>query len=82
MKIDRKEIKTKAKESIKKHYFIFVISILFLAILGVMYTSSTYIFSLLKGGNEEIYNEVSSTVGKTAYFTEDGSLVINNNIQD
>lgn len=82
MKVDRKEIKANAKESIRKHYFIFVISILFLAVVGVMYTSSTYIFSLLKGGNEEIYNEVSSKVGEAAYFTEDGSLVINNNIQD
>ena len=82
MKIDRKELKRNAKESIRKHYFIFVISILFLAVIGVMYTSSTYIFSLLKGGNEEIYNEVSSKVGEAAYFKEDGSLVINNTIQD
>ncbi len=82
MKINRKEIKTKAKSSVKNHYFIFVISLLLCAVIGVMYTSSTYIFSILKGGNEETYNDITSKIAENAYYNEDGELVINNSIYD
>lgn len=82
MKINRKEIKTKAKSSVKNHYFIFVISLLLCAVIGVMYSSSTYIFTILKGGNEETYNEITSKIAENAHFNEDGELVINNSIYD
>ncbi len=82
MKINRKEIKTKAKSSVKNHYFIFVISLLLCAVIGVMYTSSTYIFSILKGGNEETYNDITSKIAENAYYNEDGELIINNSVYD
>lgn len=82
MKINRKEIKAKAKSSVKTHYFLFVISLLLCAVIGVMYTSSTYIFSILKGGNTETYNDITSKIAVNAYYNEDGELVINNSVYD
>ena len=82
MKINRKEIKQNAKKSIKKHYFIFVISLLLCAVLGIFYTSSTNIFSALKGGNGEKYTDISEKMGQNAYFNEYGELIINNTVYD
>lgn len=82
MQIDRKEIKNNAKITLRKHYFILVISLLFCSVIGVMYNSSTYIFSILKGGNEEQYTDISQKISENAYFNEDGELVINNSVYD
>ena len=60
MEINRKDLKKKGKASIKRHYFIFVITLLLCAVLGVFYTSSTYIFNLMKGGNDETYSDISA----------------------
>ncbi len=47
MKVNFKEIKNRAKTTIKSHYLMFVIGLLLCAMLGVDYTFSTYSFSLL-----------------------------------
>ena len=82
MEINRKDLKKKGKASIKGHYFIFVITLLLCAVLGVFYTSSTYIFTLMKGGNNETYSDISAKISENAYYNEDGELVINNTIYD
>ncbi len=82
MKVNFKEIKNRAKTTIKSHYLMFVIGLLLCAMLGVDYTFSTYSFSLLKGGNEETYNEISETISDSAYINEKGDIVINNSASD
>ena len=82
MEINRKDLKKKGKASTKRHYFIFVITLLLCAVLGVFYTSSTYIFNLMKGGNDETYSDISAKISENAYYNEDGELVINNAIYD
>ncbi|MCR4611368.1 MAG: DUF975 family protein [Lachnospiraceae bacterium] len=82
MSINRKEIKKNAKGTIKSHYIMFVISLLLCAMMGVAYNSATYAFSLLKGGNEETYNEISKSISDSAYINENGDVVINNSVED
>ena len=82
MKVDRKAVKRKAKTTIKSHYVMFVLGLLLCAMLGVEYTFATYSFNLLKGGNEETYNEISETISNNAYINEKGDVVINNSVTD
>ena len=82
MNIDRKEIKKKAKGTIKSHYLIYVLTLLLCAILGVAYTESTSAFTVLKGGNDESYNEMAQSVSENAYINENGEVVINNSVVD
>ena len=49
---DRKEIRKKARLSLKKHYWIFVVACLLAAILGTEYENTLQSFQLQKRVNE------------------------------
>ncbi len=82
MNIDRKEIKAQAKGTIKSHYVMFVISLLLCAIMGIAYSSSTYIVSMLKSDGTDKVKETAQSFQDGTIIDENGNVVINSSSYD
>ena len=52
--MNSKEIKNKARQSLKKHYLVFMIVCLVAGLLGVSYSSSLSILNSEKGAEESV----------------------------
>ena len=79
--MNSKEIKNKARQSLKKHYLVFMIVCLVAGLLGVSYSSSLSILNSEKGAEESVsetnYDDTSTFDGlvKTVvsdFFEETG----------
>ena len=60
---ERKEIRRKARISLKKHYWIFVAACLFAAILGTQYANTMQLFRLQKNRRTEERGSVTTALG-------------------
>ena len=82
MNIDRKELKTKAKGTIKKHYVMFVLGLLLCAMLGIDYTYSTTAFTMLNGENREQAKDDINAITDGAYINAEGDIVYNSSLAE